>query len=127
MNESNDNKKFNYSYSADDIPEIEKIRSKYIEKEETSLDTLRRLDKRATLPGTMVSVSMGIIGTLLFGAGMSCVMVWSDNLFILGIIVGIIGIAFAAAAYPVYSRITKACRKKIAPKIMELSDKLIKK
>ena len=127
MNESNDNKKFNYSYSADDIPEIEKIRSKYIEKEETSLDTLRRLDKRTTLPGTMVSVSMGIIGTLLFGAGMSCVMVWSDNLFILGIIVGIIGIAFAAAAYPVYSRITKACRKKIAPKIMELSDKLLKK
>lgn len=50
MNESNDNKKFNYSYSADDIPEIEKIRSKYIEKEETSLDMLRRLDKRATLP-----------------------------------------------------------------------------
>jgi uncharacterized membrane protein YfcA len=51
-------------------------------------------------------------------------MVWAEKYFVLGIIVGLIGIAGAIAAFPVYSYITEKKRKKIAPEIMRLTEEL---
>ena len=59
------------------------------------------------------------------GFGMSCCMVMT-NLFVLGIITGIIGIAAVAAAYPIYNYVTKKEREKIAPEIIRLTDELMK-
>ena len=53
-------------------------------------------------------------------------MVWADTLFILGILVGVLGIAGVTAAYPIYIHITKKQREKLAPEILRLSDELIK-
>ncbi len=127
MNESQNKSSFSYSYSSDEQREISKIRDKYTAKEESGIDRLRRLDKSATMPGTVVSVIVGIIGVLLFGTGMSCVMVWSESAFIIGIVLGLSGIALAAAAYPIYSQITKMRRKKLAPEIIRLTDELSQK
>ena len=44
---------------------------------------------------------------------------------LLGILLGLVGIAGAAMAYPVYSRILKREREKIAPEILRLSDELL--
>lgn len=58
-----------------------------------------------------------IIGAALFlGFGMRPVMVF-------GIMIGIVGIALVRAAYPVYNRIAKKQRQKIAPEIIRLTDK----
>ena len=70
---------------------------------------------------------MGVVGCLLLGVGMCCTMVWTGELFIPGIIIGLAGIALVAAAYPVYSRITRKEREKIAPEILKLTDELIRK
>ena len=43
-----------------------------------------------------------------------------------GIIIGVIGIAMMAAAYPVYVRITKKERAKIAPQVLDIIEKLSK-
>lgn len=123
-----DNKKetFSYTYSAKEQAEIQKIREKYIPKEADKMEQLRRLDKSVTEKSTAVSLAVGIVGALVLGFGMSCCMVWMDTLFVVGIIVGIIGIALVCAAYPIYNYVTKKEREKIAPEIIKLTDELIK-
>lgn len=69
-------------------------------------------------------VIYGIFAALVFGVGMCCTMVWTDSVFALGIIVGIIGIAILSVAYPVYKKITKNQRDKVAEQILKLSDEL---
>lgn len=60
------------------------------------------------------------------GAGMCCVMVWQGMCFIPGIVIGLIGMAVVAAAYPVFQRVIKREREKIAPEIIRLTDELLK-
>ena len=101
--------KFNYSYSAKQSAEVEKIRKKYAEptEKEDKMEKLRRLDASASKPG------------------MCCTMVWADTLFVPGIVIGVVGIACVAAAPAVYKRITKKRRKKLAPEILRLTDELM--
>lgn len=122
----NNNNSFEYTYSAPQQAEIKKIREKYLPKEEDKMEQLRRLDQSATQKGTVAALVVGIIGTLMLGIGMCCTMVWAQKLFVLGIIIGIIGIIGIALAYPLYTCITKKEREKIAPEIIRLTDELMK-
>ena len=117
---------FNYTYSAKQQEEIKNIRKKYVTPEEDKMEQLRRLDQSATQKGSIISMIVGICGTLLLGIGMCCAMVWMGAWFIPGIVVGIIGIAFVCAAYPLYIRVTERERQKIAPEILRLTDELMK-
>jgi hypothetical protein len=45
---------------------------------------------------------------------------------VLGIAVGVVGIVLVALAYPLYNRVLKKQREKIAPEILRLSDELLK-
>ena len=122
MNENKDT--FQFNYSAKQQEEIKKIRDKYVPKEEDKMDRLRRLDASAVKPGTIASLILGIISTLLFGIGICCTMVWTERWFVFGTVIGIIGIAGIAAAYPLYVHITKRQREKLAPEIIRLTDEL---
>lgn len=117
---------FSYTYSAKQQEEIKKIREKYAPKEADKMEQLRRLDESVTRKGTAISLIVGIIGALVMGFGMSCCMVWADALFVLGIIVGIVGIALVCTAYPIYNFVVKKERTKIAPEIIRLTDELMK-
>lgn len=124
--ENMENKKnFNYTYSAKQQDEITRIREKYLPKETDKMEQIRRLDKSVTQKGTIISLIVGIVGALVLGTGMSMCMVWTE-LFKLGVFIGIIGIAAACAAYPIYNYITKKEREKIAPEIIRLTDELMK-
>jgi hypothetical protein len=123
----NEGETFNYTYSAGRQKEIEKIRRKYAPKEEDKMERLRKLDKSASTPGTIASVAIGTLGALILGIGMCCTMVWDEKFFVTGIVIGVIGIAVLASAYPIYNRVTENKRKKIAPEIMRLSDELSQK
>ncbi len=124
MSDSKNN--FSYTYSAKQQEEIKNIRKKYLPKEEDKMEQLRKLDQNAAKPGKIVSLTLGIVGTLILGVGMCCTMVWADKLFIPGIVIGVIGIAAVLAAYPVYTHITKKQREKIAPEILRLTEELMK-
>ena len=117
---------FQYTYSAKQQEEIKNIRQKYMPKEEDKMEQIRRLDESVARPGTIASIVLGVIGTLLFGLGMSCTTVWAEKLFIPGIVIGIFGIIGMAAAYPVYVSVTKKQRQKLAPEILRLSEELMK-
>lgn len=122
---SDKHESFHYTYSSKQQEEIKQIREKYISNEENKMDQLRRLDESATKPGTIAALIVGIISTLLLGVGMCCTMVWTETMFIPGIIIGVIGIVGISVAYPLYNHITKKQRKKLAPEILRLTDELM--
>lgn len=119
---------FTYTYSAAQQEEIKRIREKYAapSQAEDKMEQLRKLDKRVTVPGMVVALIVGIISALIMGFGMCCTMVWSDALFVPGIVIGVVGIIGVCAAYPLYAFITKRQRDKLAPEIMRLTDELIR-
>ena len=114
---------FTYTYSAKQQEEIRNIRKKYLPREEDKMEQLRRLDRDTTRKGTVLSVLVGVIGCLLLGVGMCCTMVWM-KFFIPGVVMGLIGIAAVAAAYPLYTRVTKKERERLAPQILKLTEEL---
>ena len=115
---------FEYTYSAPQQNEIHQIREKYLPKEVTKLDQLRALDAGVTKRGTAVSLAHGILYALVLGLGMSCCMVWAGKLFLPGVLIGCIGLAGVAATYPIYNRIVKQDRERIAPEILRLAEDL---
>lgn len=119
---------FTYTYSASQQEEIKRIREKYAPPTQTEdkIERLRKLDKDVTKPGIIAALIVGIVSTLVMGFGMCCTMVWSDTLFVPGIVIGIIGIVGVCISYPLYTRITKKRRDKLAPEIMRLTDELMK-
>lgn len=125
-----ENDTFRYSYSSSLQKELQDIKKKYTgqpeSQEEDQLELLRKLDKSSTRKSTIVSIVMGAAGCLIMGIGMCCTMVWAAAMFIPGIIIGVAGIAMMAAAYPVYVRITKRERARIAPQVLDIIEKLSK-
>ncbi|MBQ2724903.1 MAG: hypothetical protein IJF78_04255 [Clostridia bacterium] len=117
---------FNYTYSAREQEELKRIRQKYAPPEENKMELLRRLDRSVTEKGTVISLILGVLGTLIMGTGMACAMVWQGLWFIPGIVIGLIGIGILAAAYPVYNHVTRKERERIAPEILRLTDELMK-
>lgn len=122
---------FNYTYSAEQQEEIKRIRKKYAAPEENKMEQLRRLDQRATQKAQAWAIAIGVVGALILGTGMSLAMTELSGLpggiaMLIGIPVGLIGIVLVALAYPVYNRILKKERQRIAPEILRLTDELLK-
>ena len=115
---------FEFDYSAKKQKEIEEIKKKYLPKEEDKMETLRKLDRSAEQKGTMYSVIVGTIGTMLLGIGMSITMTGAAAYMVLGIIIGLIGIGVLVPAYPIFKKVTEEQRKKIAPQILALTEEL---
>ena len=122
--ENNDS--FSYTYSASRQQEVENIRNKYLPKEEDKMEQLRKLDAGVTQKANTLSIIAGVMGALILGIGMCCAMVWQGMWFIPGIIIGLAGIGILAAAYPIYQKVIKREREKIAPEIIRLTDELLK-
>ncbi len=118
---------FRYTYSAKEQEEVKRLREKYAPQPvaaEDKLAALRRLDEGVTQKAMALSLTLGIIGTLIMGIGMCFVLVWSQML--IGIPVGLLGILGVVLAYPLYNRILKTERARIAPEVLRLTDELLK-
>ena len=125
---------FKYTYSAKEQDEIKRIRQKYMVQEENGMVRLRKLDAKASSKATMMSLVLGIIGALVMGTGMSLIMTDLSEIFgmtvmegmLIGVVVGLIGMILVALAYPIYKKVLKSQREKIAPEIFRLSEELLK-
>lgn len=117
---------FTYTYSARQREEIRAIRKKYMPREEDKMEQLRRLDRSVTKKGSTVSLTVGIAGSLVMGTGMSMTMAGPDRWFAPGIVIGIAGMIGVGIAYPLYARVTKKERERVAPEILRLSEELLK-
>ena len=127
MDEQN---KFEYKYSVptkDERKEVEEIRKYYGGTEkESKLERLRKLDGKAKTPPMLWSLSLGIIGTLIFGGGMSMVMLLEAWYWIvLGVVVALIGLIPVGLAYPVYKKVAKKYKDKYGEEILQLSEEIL--
>ena len=110
---------------------VEKIRTKYVEKKDSSLDELRKLDKKVKTPAEVFAYIFGSISALIMGAGMSLVMTDVANMLGLGdmtvpgIAVGVVGMVLAIVNYPIYKGILSSRKNKYADKILALSNKIL--
>ena len=127
-----ENNSFEYTYSAQQQQEVERIRKKYLPKEESKMDQLRKLHGIPTQKAQSVSLAVGIIGALIMGTGMSLAMTdlasaLGSLAMVIGIVVGVVGMVLVALAYPLYIRVLTREREKIAPEILKLTDELMAK
>lgn len=120
---------FSYKYSATENKEVQEIRKKYLTREESKFEELKRLDYTVQNSGMIESLCAGIGGALVFGFGLCLAMqvVGSGGFLIaLGVLLGIIGIGGMLAAYPVYRNIFDKTKQKLTPRILELTTELSK-
>ena len=126
-----ENHSFEYTYSAQRQHEVEEIRKQYLPEAEDKMVALRRFHAIPTRKAQAASIALGVIGALILGTGMSlCMTEFGAALgsfaMVLGILIGTAGMVLVALAYPVFKRVLKNERAKIAPEILRLADELIK-
>lgn len=125
-----ENHSFEYTYSAERQQEVEAIRKKYLPKEEDKMAQLRKLHAIPTQKAQAASIAVGVIGALILGTGMSlCMTKLGAALgmfaFVIGILIGLIGLTMVILAYPLFNRILHKERERIAPKILLLTEELL--
>ena len=121
---------FEMTYSARQQEEVKEIRKKYLPQELDKMQRLRELDASVSRKAVTVSLTVGILGSLILGFGMSIVMSEFGLLFgslalPLGIVTGLLGLGILSTAYPLYLRTLKKQREKVAPEILKLTDELM--
>lgn len=118
---------FSYKYSAVENKEIQEIRKRYLPQSESKLEELKRLDMQVQNAGMVESLCIGIISSLVFGLGMCLAMQvigTGIGMMVLGIVIGIIGMAGILVAYPVCRRKQRKAKENLSPRILELTEEL---
>lgn len=88
------------------------------------LASIARLEGEKTRKATLTSITVGILFALVLGVGMCCTMVWGGGLMIVGIVVGVIGIAGCVAVWPLYRSIVAKETARVSPSIEAAYDSL---
>ena len=101
-----------------------RIRKKYLPKEETKLEELKRLDSLVHSSGVMQGLCAGIGGCLVFGLGLCLAMEVIGHMIWLGVILGLVGTAGMLAAFPIYRKIFHKAKSQHSPRILELAAQL---
>lgn len=119
---------FKYEYSAptdSERKEIISIRNEYVSAGggTSVVEKLRAMHRRAKSLPRAISIIIGVIGTLVFGAGMAMFLEW--NYTVSGVTVGVIGFLIAALAYPIFKLLTNLMKSKYGDKIIELSNEIL--
>lgn len=134
MEKKNTETGFTYIYSAKEQDEIKKIRQKYLSDEEDGINRLRKMDAGVSKKAAKIALIIGIVGALVMGSGMSLIMTDFGTVLgltgaratVIGTVVGLLGIVLSALAFPVYGRVLKKERKRIAPEVLRLTEDLMK-
>ena len=111
---------------------VQKIRTQYTEKQHTELDALKELDAKVERPANIFAYAYGSVSAIVMGAGMSLVMteigatIGLASAMVPGIGIGVVGMGVALSTYPIYKKMLSARKKKYAPEILKLSEKIMK-
>ena len=122
------NNQFNFKYTApteEERKEIDSIRRQYAPQEhvESKIERLRRLDSLVKNTATVWALVLGVMGTLIFGLGLTMILEWS--IWLWGIVLMVIGSVPMAIAYPVYNVVLKKYKKRYGDEILRLSEELL--
>ena len=107
---------------------VENTLKSYSDKPVTKLDELKDLDREARRSPIIFAYIFGSIGSLILGFGMCVAMgVILSDFMILGIVVGLIGIAIVSFNYFIYKNLLENNKRKYASRIKSLSNELLNK
>lgn len=110
---------------------VQKIRTQYMEKEQTKLEELKALDKKVKMPVNVFSYVFGSMSAIIMGSGMSLIMtdlgesLGMGDAMVPGVLIGVIGLVLAVMNYPMYRKLLASRKEKYAARIIALSDKLL--
>ena len=106
----------------------EQLANEYAPKDTSKVVALRKLDARAKLPATIFTYTFGIFAALVTGVGMCFSMnvigSGTTTMFVLGVIVGIVGLAGMGINYPIYKKMLAKGKQKYAYEIIELAKEI---
>lgn len=102
----------------------ESIAKEYAPKDDSKIIALRKLDRKAKLPATVFTYTVGIVSALVAGLGMSLsmqVIGGGTFWFAVGIVLGILGFIGCGVNYPIYLKLLEKGKQKYAFEIVELA------
>ena len=106
----------------------EQLANEYAPKDTSKVVALRKLDAKAKRPANIFTYTFGIVSALIFGTGMCLAMgqigSGTTGSFVLGIIVGVAGMAAMGVNYPIYKKLLAQGKQKYAYEIMELAKEI---
>ena len=106
----------------------EHLANQYAPKDTSKVIALRKLDARAKLPATIFTYTFGIIASLVTGLGMclSMKVIGSGTtfMFVVGVILGLIGLFAMGINYPIYKKMLESGKQKYAFEIMQLAKEI---
>lgn len=107
-----------------------RVAEEYSPKKERKVVQLKKLDEKVKRPAIIFAYMFGIIGAIILGIGMSFCMTDfgpSGNLgMIIGIIIGVVGLALCGINYPIYTKILNTRKQRYAYEIKELAEEIAK-
>ncbi len=106
----------------------EQLANEYAPKDTSKVVALRKLDRKAKLPASIFAYTFGIIAALVTGVGMCLSMDviggGSTFMFVLGVVVGIVGLVGMGVNYHVYKKMLARGKQKYAFEIMGLAKRV---
>ncbi len=106
----------------------ESIANEYSKKESSKVNQLKKLDRKAKQSSYIFAYSFGIFSALVLGIGMCLCMnvIGSDSTasMIIGIIVGLLGIAGCGVNYPIFLKLREKGKQKYGSDILRLAKEI---
>ncbi len=120
--------KFEYSYDAPterERREVESLKKKYAPKVERvdKMAELRSLDKKVQSVPMIWAWCLGVVGTLIFGTGLTMILEW--DLFSWGAVIAAVGLIPVALAYPVHKWMSQRLSDRYRERILTLSEEIL--
>lgn len=111
-----------------DQVEVEKLKEEYTLKQKNqNEEDAKALDRKVKVPCYAFTYTYGVLGALILGVGMCLAMkVIGDGsmlMMVLGIIIGLVGIAMVSTNYPIYKAMLRSRKEKYAAQILLLLSK----
>ena len=106
----------------------EAIANEYAPKDTSKVIALRKLDRKAKSKANIFAYTFGVLMTLVLGLGMclsmSVIGNGSATIIVIGIIIGIIGLAGVGVNYPIYKKLLESGKRKYSFEIRQLAKEI---
>lgn len=106
----------------------ESLANEYAPKDTSKVMALKKLDRKAKLPANVFAYTFGIAASLIAGTGMCLSMNviggGTAGFMVLGIIIGILGLAGMGINYLIYKKLLEKGKRQYAFEIIELAKQI---
>ena len=106
----------------------EQIANEYAPKKTSKVVALKKLDQKAKRPAKLFTYTFGVVFALILGTGMSLCMGsiggGTTLSMIIGVLIGLLGIAGCSVNYPIYKRMIENGKQEYGSDIIRLAKEI---